>query len=298
MSHDDTSNSNLPRRTLIKVAGAALVAVWSRKALPALAAQQPAGGPAAEKTMFLAPDGVTDAAVHSRVENLFWCDIMMEHAGFFATLMPGAELATQRSQAEGFQRSFQEQYNRAKTASLDRTNYAAFNRSTIDLMKLFIQFKQQMNAAQQNGKIRTLVFPSFFEHTAIEAERAAARLEKLAAGNAALEYGEVVAFWSGAMSDHSELIAHLLDPQEQELISQALDASGVFKGFQHGIQAQKLAAGQILIATEELIDFDTAVEEGVKTGRIKSILHPTLADHMRRETLKFVDELKRTSGRT
>src|SRR5262245_14610771 len=134
MRQDDTTNSNLSRRAMMKVAGTALVAVWGQSAIPAIAAQQ-GGGPATGKPMFLAPDCATDAAVHARVENLFWCDMMAEHAGFFTMLMPGSDLSAQRTQAETFQRNFQTQYDRAKTATFDKNNYAAFNRATIDLLK-------------------------------------------------------------------------------------------------------------------------------------------------------------------
>ena len=172
---NDPSNSKLSRRAMMKIGGMALVGVWSQRELPAIAGrrQRPGGNPEVSgKAIFLPPDGSTDVAVHSRAENLFWTDVMMEHAGFFAMLMPGLELASQRGQAENFQRSFQTQH------------------------------------------------------------------------------------------DHA------------------------------------LPGGAIVLATEELIDFETTIEAGVNTGRIKSIIHPTLADHMRRETLKFVDELKRTGAKT
>jgi len=283
---------------MMKLGGMTLVGLWSQSVIPASAGQQPASPARPGKTLFLAPDDATDAPVHSRVENLFWCDTMMEHAAFFAMLMPGPDLAVVRGQAESFQRSFQTQYDRAKAATFDRTNFAAFNRSSIELIKPFIEYKQRMRDAQDAGKIRTFVFPTFFDHTAREAERAAARLEKLAGGSANLDFAEVVDFWSGIISDHSEIIAHLLDPREEDLIDQALDSSAVFKGFRHGNHDRKLPGGEILLATEEVIDFETMLQDGVYTGRIRSILHPTLADHMRRETLKFVDELKRTAGKT
>jgi hypothetical protein len=280
----------------MKFGGMALVGVWGQKDIPGIS-QQP-GTNGTGKVLFLAPEASADPAVHSRAENLFWTDIMMEHAGFFAMLMPGPELANQRSQAETFQRTFQNHYDRAKSASLDSTNYAAFNRSTIELIKPFIEYKQRMLDAQNSAKIRTLVFSLFFDHTIREAQRASNRLEKLATGDAALNNSEVVDFWTAVMSDHSEFFAHLLDPQEQDLINEALDSSAVFKGLREGNQNHRLSGGEIVLATDELIDFETTIQQGVETGRIKSIIHPALADHVRRETLKFVDELKRTSNKT
>ena len=50
-----------------------------------------------------------------------------------------------------------------------------------------------------------------------------------------------------------------------------------------------------IAAVDQIIDFKVAAEQGIQTGRIKSIIHPTLADHVRREALKAADELRRAS---
>jgi len=289
---NDNSDSKLSRRSAVKIGGLAFAGLWSRKELSAAPSFQTAA-PAGGKPVVLAPENA-DLAAYSQAENLFWCDVMMEHAWFFAFLMPGPELADARGQAENFQRTFQAQHERAKSATLDKSTYASFNRFTVELLKPFIDFKRRMLDAQSSGKLRSLVFPLFFDHTAREAERAVARLDKLTAGDPNFNYSELVDFWSAAMSDHSEFIAHFLDPEEQDLISQALDSSAVFKGFNQGNKDHTLRGGDVVLATEELIDFETTIADGINAGRIKSILHPALADHMRRETLKFMDEFKRT----
>jgi hypothetical protein len=293
-----STNFTLSRRAALKAGGLALVGACAPICTSGMATpQQPAAG-RHSKALYLAPENSLDPAAHSRAENLFWTDTMMEHAGFFALLMPGPDLATQRTQAENFQRSFHQQFDRAKSATIDRTNYAAFNRSTVEMIKPFIEYKRRMLEAQNSGKIRTLVFSTFFDHTAREAQRAAARLEKLALGDATLNYNEVVDFWSGVMSDHTEITAHLLDPQEQDLISQARDLGARFQGIGEANRIVGVPGAQAVLVTDELIDFQSTIEKGVDTGMIKSIIHPTLADHIRRETLKFVDEFKRTRSRT
>src|SRR5216117_3498534 len=140
--------STLSRREMVKFGGMALIGVWGQNSNA-----RPGGGPQAgppNSTLFLPPADSTDPAVHSKTENMFWAGVMMEHANFFATLMPGAGLTTERAQAENFQRSFQDHFGRAKSAALDRNNYAAFNRSTIELMKPFIEYKQRMLEAQNS----------------------------------------------------------------------------------------------------------------------------------------------------
>jgi hypothetical protein len=285
----------LSRRTIMKLGGTALAGIWSGGQIFASAQQVPAGS--AVKPLILAPENA-DIAGLSRAENLFWCDVMMEHAWFFATLMPGADLSAQRGEAEKFQRAFQTQYDRAKSTPMDRANYAAFNRSTVEALKPFIDYKRRMLEAQNSGKLRSLVYPMFFEHTAREAEHALRRFERLATGDIALSYADVIDFWSEDISDHTALIAHMLDPQEQDFISQALDSSAVFKGFNQGNKDRGLPRAEVVRATEDFIDFESTIGEGVETGRIKSILTPSLLDHMRRETLKFMDELKRSATRT
>jgi hypothetical protein len=292
------TNSTFSRRDALKAGSLALAGVLGHTEFSAASnPQQPATNRAA-KTLYLAPENSLDPAVHSRAENLFWADVMAEHAGFFAMLMPGPELATQRGQAESFQRSFQNQFDRAKSTTFDRTNYAAFNRSTVEMMKPFIEYKRRMLDAQDLGRIRTLVFSTFFDHTAREAERASLRLQKLSHGDVTLNHSEVIDFWSGIMSDHGEFTAHLLDPKEESMSGEARDLSARFLGIGEANRVTGVPGSQITLVLEELTDFQAALEKGLDEALIKSIMHPTLAHHFRRETLKFVDELKRSAKRT
>jgi len=49
----------------------------------------------------------------------------------------------------------------------------------------------------------------------------------------------------------------------------------------------------ILSAAETILDFKTKAVRDIEAARIKSIIDPRLADHVRREAQKFIDELKR-----
>jgi hypothetical protein len=46
-------------------------------------------------------------------------------------------------------------------------------------------------------------------------------------------------------------------------------------------------------AAQTMLDFKTQAVRGIESAKIKSIIEPRLADHVRREALKFVNELKR-----
>src|SRR5688500_8735923 len=230
-----------------------------------------------------------DAVLHSIADTLFWTDQMAEHASFFVMLMPGRELAGPRSRAEQFQAGFAAQMEKTRTARLDKTNYVAFNRSTVEMTKRLVDFKREMQHAQESGRMRSLVWPLFFDHTAREGERFVRRLDQLSKGDADLDATEVVEFWARIMDEHAEFIAHLLDPQEDALIEKALSSSAAFRELREKrgskAEADALAKG--------IIDFKTAAAKGITAGQIKSIIPPALADHVRREAVKFEDELKR-----
>lgn len=287
-------------RRRVHVGGAMLLATGlaAIPALKALAQAQPqlAAGTAGvvskgggTKPTYLPAPGSTDPVAHSLAEHLFWHEQMAEHAAFFVMLMPGMELTAQRAQAEGFKATFTDQRAKAR-AGLDRSNFAAFNRGAIDQIKRLADFKHQMSGLQSTGKLRSLVWPTFFDHTAREAEHFIGRLTRLSNGDVSIDRMEAVAFWTSVMGEHADFIAHLLDPKEAALIKSAMAASDSFKKLHYH---QPTAKEATMRAVDEIIDFKTAAEKGIQTGQIKSIIDPALADHVRREALKAADDLGR-----
>ena len=244
------------------------------------------------KPVYVADPGANDPVSLSHADNLFWTDILTEHALFFTLLMPGDDLAQQRAQAQDFQRRFAAQFERIRQSGGDSSNYVALNRATIEIAKPFIDFKHRMRADQEAGRLHSLVWPLFFDHTAREAERFVGRLERFSRGDTGEDRTEVINFWSLIMAEHADFIAHLLDPQENALIQKALKASSDFRNLRAQPPASPAPAMQ---AAEEIINFKPAAEKGIQTGQIKSIINPALADHVRREAVKFADELKRVS---
>src|SRR5687768_3924010 len=162
------------------------------------------------KEVFLPEAGSTDPVEHSVSETLFWTDQLMEHAAFFVMLMPGRELIDVRGKAKEFREGFARRFEATRTAKLDRSNFAAFNHSTIELVKPFIDFKAHMGAEQTSGRLRSLVWPSFFEHTLREAERFTQRLTQFSTGDVAISRDEASVFWTSIMAEHADFIAHLL----------------------------------------------------------------------------------------
>ena len=244
------------------------------------------------KPTILPQAGSNDPVAFSIADNAFWNEQMMEHAMFFVMLMPGPELAAERSQAEKFQQTFANQLQKSKTAKLDRGNYVAFNRSTIEAVKPYLEWKRKMGEAQSSGKLKSLVWSTFFDHTALEADRFARRLDLFSRGDTSIELGEAAGFWTQIMGEHAAFIAHLLDPEENALITKAMQTSQAFEKMHEQKSSDRSALER---AVDDIIDFKTAAEKGIQTGKIKSIIHPALADHVRREAIKAADELKRAA---
>ena len=258
-----------------------------------------------EKPVVVPAAGNSDPALHAWADARFATDIMAEHALFFALLMPPEVAAQERAEALRFSEIFSTMHNHIDTAlAPERSDVKRFANNVAEQIKPFTEYKAKLGDAQRSGQLRSLVWPLFFDHTQHEAERWTRRLETLAGGESEFERAEVTKFWTNIMDEHSRFIAHLLDPDEYELIEKAMSASRVFGGLHDeslngGVVAHAAGAlenpetNEVLIAAETILDFKTQAARGIEAARIKSIIDPRLADHVRREAQKFVDELKR-----
>ena len=265
-----------------------------------------------EKVVVVPQGDNPDASHHAWADARFATDIMAEHAEFFALLMPPELALTERQQAVDFSDQFAQMHRRIDAAGPpEPSEVPAFCAEVVEAMKPFIEYKANLGVAQTEGTLRSLVWPLFFDHTRHEAERWTRRLEQLGAGDSEFDRDEVASFWDNIMDEHARFVAHLLDPDEYELIDKAMSASNVFRTLRGGGPLRATAAlakepgtvvdaltdfpetSAVLSAAEEILDFKTQTARDVTAGRIKSIIDPRLADHVRREAMKFVDELKR-----
>ena len=299
----------LTRRDLIKAAGVGSAAVAAGTLSAGLATdaveahdqrvrqqlrqslllQQPSG----RKPVVLPPPGSMDPAEHSRSDVIFWSDQLAEHGLFMAMLLPGDELAQLRQQAVAFQRTFMQHMAMVQGATIDRDNFQRLNRETVDLVLPFIEFKFQVEDAQRRGQVRSLIWPTFAAHIRAEAERFTGRLNQFSRGDAAQDPEELVQFWTRIMEEHAAFVAQLLDPTEMALIEQARTAAANFRNVREG-GVRDMAT--LLAAAETIIHFKETAESGIEAAQIQSIIHPALADHVRREAVKFNDELSRAAG--
>jgi hypothetical protein len=245
------------------------------------------------KPVFLPPPGTTDAALLSLAETVFWLDQDMEHAKFFVMLMPPEELAGPRTQAQQFMTQLMTHLDKVRGASIDRSNYVAMNQQTIELVKPFVDYKHQMSDQQKAGKLNSLVWPTFFDHVAREGEHLIERLTQLNKKSVEIDRNHLIDFFARIMDEHAQFIAHLLDPVEDTLRMKAEKTSDDFKKLRDQKPGRKGGDDPVAKAVKEIIAFKTTAEKGILAGMIKSIIHPTLADHVRREAVKFDDDLAR-----
>ncbi|AGP38580.1 hypothetical protein SCE1572_31360 [Sorangium cellulosum So0157-2] len=242
----------------------------------------------ARKPIYL-PGANAGYAAHAVSEVLFWTDQLMEHGMFIALLMPGDRLRGPRSEARQFQMTFAGHFLSARDRGYRDDGLSSLLLSTRADVLQFIEYKRRMQRAQEAGTLKSLVWPLFFDHIAREAERFADRLALLAQGSAALQSDEVAAFWTTIMADHLEFVAHLLDPQERALVADAKARAEQL----YQTHAHRVGSGQLATMADEVIDFKTAAEHGIEAGQIKSIIDPSLADHVLREAVRFSDEVRR-----
>lgn len=267
-----------------------------------------------EKPMVLPDPDEQSPGLHAWADARFAADIMAEHALFFTLLMPPELAANERAEAQGFHKTFKTLYARIEAdGPPDASALKSFAAMVVEEIKPFIDYKARLGDAQASGTLRSLVWPLFFDHTRHEAERWTRRLETLAGGESEFDRSEVSTFWTNIMDEHARFVAHLLDPDEYALIETCMKTSRVFcdlhKGGATGVVSALLdepgtvtdsliknpETDAILSAAQTILDFKTKAARDIEGGRIKSIIDPRLADHVRREALKFVDELKRAA---
>jgi len=241
----------------------------------------------------------------------FAVDIMSEHALFFSMLMPSEVAPDEKQQAQDFHQKYVKLFQKIDSRGPpSAAELRGFVRNLKSEIQPLIEYKEENHKAQVKGNLQSLVWPLFFDHTRREAVRWVQRMEDIAAGHPDLERKEVVGFWGGIMDEHARFVAHLLDPDEFQLIERAFKTSDVFRDLAGGgggtVKALLRRPGTVMdslrrnpeldaveSAAETMLEFKTDATRKIEAGKIKSIISPILADHVRRESVKFIDELKR-----
>ncbi|QTD43255.1 DUF2935 domain-containing protein [Sporosarcina sp. Te-1] len=243
--------------------------------------------------------------MQSLEEIRFWSRIMKEHA-FFLSLGFTADQTKLIQEARQYIVIFEQieeqaaNYNAQTSPEVIRQ----FNNQVYQAAASIWAFKRKVLGLILSCKIISNNFPLLVDHVSREAAYFAKRLKELNEGKLKPLPEAIIkenVFFLRIMADHSKFIGHLLDPSERKLVEQARDFSHDFD--QLLFQAQDLDSmrpqsetvplleqflDQNRVSVVSLREFKKTARELIEACKIKSIIHPLLADHVYREADHFL----------
>ncbi len=245
----------------------------------------------------------------------FWSRIMKEHS-LFLKLGFRCEDTQLINEANQFFAVFEEIEKRANTFSsgTDPELIRRFNAEVHNAVSHIWAFKRKVLGLILSCKLPGANnFPLLVDHVSREANYFRNRLEELNTGRLEPLPDAIIdenVFFLRIMAEHAKFISHLLDPSERQLVEQARSFSHDFD--QLLFQARDLESmrpqsqtvplldqflDQNKVSVKSLRDFKKTAKELIEACRIKSIIHPLLADHVFREAERFlliIDMLERS----
>ncbi|WP_246628081.1 DUF2935 domain-containing protein [Paenibacillus oenotherae] len=249
------------------------------------------------------PDGFV---VRSLEEVRFWSRIMKEHS-LFLRLGFRCEDTQLINEANQFYSLFENIENRANafTAGTDPGVIRRFNEEVHSAAAHIWAFKRKVLGLILTCKLPGANnFPLLVDHVSREANYFRNRLAELNAGRMEPLPDAIIdenVFFLRIMADHAKFISHLLDPSERQLVEQANNFGQEFD--QLLFQAKDLESmrpqsqtlplldqflDQNRVSVQSLRDFKKTARDLIAACRIKSIIHPLLADHVFREAEHFL----------
>lgn len=249
---------------------------------------------------------VSSIVARSLDEIKFWSRIMKEHA-LFLSLGFTHEQKQLIGEAQQFITIFEriEEKLSRFTINSDLGQIKAFNSEVYQAAASIWQYKRKVLGLTLRCEIRSNNFPLLVDHISREAAYFANRLKELNEGILAPKPEAIIeenVFFLKIMADHAKFIGHLLDPSERKLVEQAKEFSHDFD--QLVFQAVDLESmrpqsetkpilsqflNQNRVSVASLRDFKKTARELIEACRIKSNIHPLLADHTFREAERFLE---------
>ena len=187
----------------------------------------------------------------------------------------------------------------------DPLQIKAFNTEVYQAAASIWAYKRKVLGLILRCEIITNNMPLLVDHISREAAYFANRLKELNEGKLTPLPDAIVeenVFFLRIMADHAKFIGHLLDPSERKLVDQAREFSHDFD--QLLFQATDLDSMRPQSETEPLLDqfldqnrvsvvslrdFKKTARDLIEACRIKSNIHPLLADHTFREAERFIE---------
>lgn len=248
----------------------------------------------------------TEFVERSLEEIQFWSRIMKEHS-LFLRLGFRCEDTQLIAEANQFYRIFEriEQQSHAYTNQTDPMTIRRFNSEVQMAATNIYAFKRKVLglilSCQLPGGNN---FPLLVDHISREANYFRKRLIELNEGKLKPLADAIIkenVFFLRIMADHAKFIGHLLDPSERklvdiarnfsndfdELLFQARDLDGM-RPYSQTVPMLDQFLDQNRVSVVSLRDFKKTARELIEECKIKSIIHPLLADHVYREADHFL----------
>ena len=236
----------------------------------------------------------------------FWSRIMKEHS-LFLKLGFRCEDTRLINDANHFYSLFEsiESRSHAFSTKTDPETIRQFNKEVYNAASQIFTFKRMVLGLILECKLPGANnFPLLVDHISREANYFRNRLAELNSGQLEPLPDAIIdenVFFLRIMADHAKFISHLLDPSERNFVEQARNFSHDFD--QLLFQARDLDSmrpqsqtipllGEFLdqnrVSVKSLRDFKKTARELIEACKIKSIIHPLLADHVLREAERFL----------
>ncbi|AFM39140.1 Protein of unknown function (DUF2935) [Desulfosporosinus acidiphilus SJ4] len=181
-------------------------------------------------------------------------------------------------------------------------NIQALNEKARVLTVSFAEFKAMVLDQVTKCCLFTNLLPSQYYHIHKEAVfylKLINRLQNNQFVNNRVELYEQKVFWDDIMGEHAEVISHLLDPTEKELVHKAQDFARQFKHLGQKLKGGGVRATQLETLREENIqatlgiaNFKAASTDLLLGCQIQSMLTPLITDHTLREAYHYLRILK------
>ncbi|ULO05174.1 DUF2935 domain-containing protein [Paenibacillus sp. 19GGS1-52] len=236
----------------------------------------------------------------------FWSRIMKEHS-FFLGLGFRAEDTQLINEAKQFQAIFEDIERRSHNFNINTDPYIIkeFNNEVRNAATNIWAFKRMVLGLILQCKLPGQTnFPLLVDHISREANYFRNRLEELNSGKLQPLPDAIIdenVFFLKIMADHAKFIGHLLDPSERKLVEQARDFSNdfdklVFQATDLSYMRPQSQTVPLLsqfvdenrVSVQSLRDFKKTARDLIDECKIKSIIHPLLADHVFREAERFL----------
>jgi hypothetical protein len=155
----------------------------------------------------------------------------------------------------------------------------------LDTRGLLVHVHDRLTKGQWIGNL----FPLFVDHVRREGDYFIEIMQHKASDTATTYKN-----WLVFMAEHAAFTAHLLDPTESAKIRQATAFIGEFERLHNGCGAINAQLIQLTETAGKELDSYFA-QLGVGTPKLRSIIHPVLAEHVIREGKRFlmiIDKIK------